>query len=157
MSPALLLIDYEEMMPRICRTMTIVQIGGVDRPKIGDTARSLGVRVAPAESPDIPVATDGKVVPGSGGMSVAPTWRDLPRHRIPIRLKTLLPSACGSNQDACWAMGEGAFEVSRVASGLSLRLDSPVHGLVEPEYNQYISEYRGHLAATRDQWVVAED
>ena len=61
------------------------------------------------------------------------------------------------NEDACWAMGEGAFEASHVATGLSLRPESPLHGLVEPEYNQHIGEYRGHLAATRDQWLVAED
>ena len=79
---------------------------------------------------------------------------DLPRHRIPVRLKALLPSASGSNQDACWAMGEGPFEPSPVATGLSLRLESGIHGLVEPENNQPISEYRGNLAATRDQWVI---
>ncbi len=141
-------------MPRICRVMTIESIDGKDRSKIGNTARTLRVRVPPADNPDIPVALDGTVSPGGGGMSVAPTWRDLPRHRIPVRLKALLPSASGSNQDACWAMGEGPFEPSPVATGLSLRLESGIHGLVEPENNQPISEYRGNLAATRDQWVI---
>ena len=51
-------------------------------------------------------------------------------------------------------MGEGPFEPSPVATGLSLRLESRIHGLVEPETNQPISEYQGNLAATRDQWVI---
>src|SRR5262245_5119252 len=91
-----------------------------DHPKIGPTARALGVRVPR----DIPVA-DGLVSPGTGGMSVAPSWRELPPWRIPRRLNHLAPGAAGNDTDACWRMGEGPFEAGVVADRLVLRPDRP--------------------------------
>ena len=51
-------------------------------------------------------------------------------------------------------MGDGPFQPSPVAAGLTLRPDSSVHGLVEPESKQHIFEYRRNLAAPRDQWTI---
>ena len=140
-------------MPRVWRVMTV----DGDRPKVGPTARTLGVRAPPSRYGDIVVEADGTVGPGRGGMSVALAWRDLPRHRIPARLQSELPSAAGSNKDACWRMGEGAFEAGPIGSGLQLRPDSPKHGVVEPSATVPVATYQADLAATRDRWVVDEE
>jgi hypothetical protein len=134
-------------MPLIYRAMT--REG--DRPKLGPTARTLGVRPR-----DIPVV-DGSVAPGTGGMSVAPSWRDLPSHRIPRRLARLAPDAAGSNDDACWRTGEGPFGPGPVAEGLALRPDKPTHGLVEPSEAMSFESYQAFLEATRDEWRIDEE
>lgn len=135
-------------MPLIYRSMT----PDGDRPKVGPTARTLGARV-PA---DIPVQ-DGHVSPGTGGMSVTPSWRDLAPHRIPRRLVHLAPSAHGSNNDFCWRMGEGPFEKGAVSEDLELRPDRPPHGSVEPSATMTLDRYQAALAATQDQWQIDED
>jgi len=139
-------------MPRIYRAMS--EQGG--KPMVGPSARSLGVRVPPLPTYDIPMEANGTVRPGTGGMSVAPTWRELPPHRIPMRLRALAQDACGNDADACWRMGEGPFEHAQVTPALNLRPDSPRHGLVEPAVVVSVAEYQADLAATRDQWVVDE-
>jgi hypothetical protein len=129
------------------------------KPKIGPTRRTLGVKARPgdgSELVDIPTDSHGIVRPNTGGMSVAPSWRDLPRHRIPARLQCLLPSACGKNEDACWRMGDGPFQDAAVASGLRLRVTSRFHGLVEPAMAVSLDQYRSDLAATQDEWVIDE-
>lgn len=83
-------------MPQIDRAMT--REG--NKPKLGSTARTLGVRVPPACFHDIPVDPDGTVAPRTGGMSVAPAWRALPLHRIPRRLRHLVPWAAGNDNTA---------------------------------------------------------
>jgi hypothetical protein len=123
-----------------------------DRPRIGATARDLGVRVPG----DIPVR-DGRVSPGTGGMSVAPAWRALPPFRIPRRLIHLAPDAAGKDEDACWRMGEGPFEEASVAESLTLRPDRPTHGVVEPSEAMPLERYQDALAATRDRWRIDED
>jgi hypothetical protein len=123
-----------------------------DRPRIGPTARSLGARV-----PGDIAARDGRVWPGTGGMSVAPAWRDLPPWRIPRRLIHLAPDAAGNHEDACWRMGEGPFEIGRVAEGLALRPDRPGHGTVEPSEATTVDRYQADLATTRDLWHIDED
>jgi hypothetical protein len=135
-------------MPLIYRSMT----RDGDHPKVGATAKTLGVRV-PGDLP----SDDGQVSPGTGGMSVAPSWRDLPPHRIPRRLLHLAPDAAGSDADACWRMGVGPFEAGAVAEGLSLRPDRPDHGLVEPSERMTLERYQAALAATRDLWQIDED
>ena len=136
-------------MPRVFRAMS--REG--DAPRVGNTARSLGVR------PGSDIATDdsGDVSPKSGGMSVAPSWRELPPHRIPRRLSHLVPGACGNNIDFCWRLGEGAFEDSPVTPLLSLRLDRPDHGLVEPTCVMPILSFQDALAETRKEWIVDEE
>ncbi len=129
------------------------------RPKIGPTRRTLGVKARPgdeSEEVDIPTDWHGIVRSNTGGMSVAPSWRDLPRHRIPARLRCLLPSACGKNEDACWRMGQGPFQHASVASGLCLRVTSRIHGLVEPAMAVSLDQYQSDLAATQNEWVIDE-
>src|SRR6516164_4279167 len=65
-------------MPLVYRAM----LADGDRPQVGQTALSLGVRVPPDENADVAVSADGMAEPRSGGMSVAPAWRMLPVHRI---------------------------------------------------------------------------
>jgi hypothetical protein len=136
-------------MPLIYRSMS--REG--DHPKVGPSARTLGVRV-----PEDILAPGGFVSPRSGGMSVAPSWRDLPPWRIPIRLIHLAPKAAGRQRDVyCWRMGEGSFMEGGVANGLTLRPDDPKHGLVEPAEVMTIDHYQTALAATRDLWCIDED
>ena len=96
------------------------------------------------------------MTPGTGGMSVAPHWRDLPRHRIPARLRQIIPAASGSNLDACFRIGDGEFASGRLAARLQLRPDSPIHGCVEPDAVEPLAQYQADLAATRDQWIIDE-
>jgi len=124
------------------------------KPIVGEGPTDLGVRV-PA---DIQPNTAGNVVPGTGGMSVAPSLADLPTHRLPKRLQTLVPDARGVDTNIVWRLGEGDFVAGAVADGLQLRLDPnrARHGFVEPASPVALEEYRAALAATRDAWVVDE-
>jgi hypothetical protein len=126
------------------------------RPLIADTARGLGIRIGGGTNTDIPVDTHGNVSPKKGGMSVAPNWRDLPLHRIPRRLKNIVPSAAGNDKDACWRMGSGPFIQDTVAAGLVLRPDRPVHGNVEPSETMPLTSYQEFIAATQELWIVDE-
>jgi hypothetical protein len=140
-------------MPLIYRVMTVDD----GRPKVANSARGLGVRVGGGPNDDIPVTVAGHVAPNSGGMSVAPTWRDLPEIRIPSRLRDKgVLFARGKDSDACWRMGEGMFLAGVVAEGLRLRPDRPDHGVVEPAIEVPLEKYATDLAATRDMWVIDE-
>jgi hypothetical protein len=142
-------------MPLIYRAM----LAAGDKPQLGNTATTLGVRVPPAANPDLPVDPQGSVRPGSGGMSVAPAWRLLPIHRIPRRLRPRFPRAAGSNQLFCWRMGEGAFAAGPVVAGLDLRPDphhAARHGFVEPSHEMKLLDYQAALAATQPHWLVDE-
>jgi hypothetical protein len=103
---------------------------------------------------DIAPTPDGRVFPETGGMSVAPTWRDLPAHRIPRRLKKLCPGAAGNDKMDCWRMGIGPFEDSPVSPDLNLRVDSGIHGGVEPSREMPLPAYQDALAQTQDQWII---
>src|SRR5437867_13116235 len=113
-------------MPLIYRSM----LREGEKPKVGGTATMLGVRVRPSKDADILVADDGTVVPNTGGMSVAPAWRSLPRHRISKRLRDKIEGATGPQNAFCWRMGSGAFVTAPVASGLVLSPESETHGTV---------------------------
>jgi hypothetical protein len=140
-------------MPQICRAMTIDS----GKPLVANTARGLGVRFGNGPNDDMPVDERGNVHPGNGGMSVSPAWRDLEHHRIPRRLKHLMPKATGSNKDACWKMGAGTFEDGLIANGLALEVDSAKHGLVGTVAIVSKETYSLALAATRDAWVIDEE
>lgn len=120
-------------------------------PEVGDSARSLGVRV-----PGDIAAPGGQVRPGTGGMSVAPSWRDLPPHRIPKRLAHLVPDAAGRGDLACWCSGDGPFLDSPLTALLHLRSDRSNHGLVEPSGTMTLEAYRAALASTRESWRIDE-
>jgi hypothetical protein len=74
-------------VPTIYRAM--LPDGGY--PKVGRSASTLGVRVPVDIEPD----GTGNVHPGPHGMSVAPSLRDLPVHRVPKRLRHLREGANG--------------------------------------------------------------
>ena len=145
-------------MPLVYRAMT----PDGDVPKVGASARALGVRVPPDPNADITPNEAGNVGPERGGMSVAPAWRDLELHRIPRRLEHIVPDATGSNKDQCWKMGEGPFSEAAVGSQLTLRPDEAVngevvHGVIGPTSVMSLQRYQTALAATRDEWTVDED
>jgi hypothetical protein len=137
-------------MPVIYRSM----LRDGDQPQVGYSAKTLGVRVPPDAKPDLPVEADGSVRPNTGGMSVAPAWRLLPRWRISRRLREKVEGAAGGLDVFCWRMGTGPFVAEPVAAGLQLRPDSESHGTVEPDRPMPLSEYQAALARTREQWVI---
>jgi hypothetical protein len=134
-------------MPLIYRGM----LRDGDHPEIGPSRKTLGAQV-PGDLSD----EEGLVKPKTGGMSVSPTWRDIPMHRMPRRLKHLAHQATGSNTYECWKMGEGPFQGGVVTEGLSLRLDKPKHGLVEPSIIMKTTEYQEYLARTCNLWIIEE-
>lgn len=141
-------------MPRFYRAMTV---DGDGRPKIGPTARTLGVRVGEGEYDDVAADENQDVHPGAGGMSVAPSWRDLETHRIPKRLQSIMPDATGSNRDACWRMGDGEFENASVTDNLALICDSLTHGELQPIRSMNVDAFQQALADTRDEWEIDEE
>jgi hypothetical protein len=106
--------------------------------------------------PDIHPDEHGNVAPQTGGMSVAPSWRQLPPWRIPKRLSALCRGASGKNEDACYKLGAGPFERGAVSESLVLRPDAPDHGLVEPAAVMTLADLRVALAATRGGWQIDE-
>jgi hypothetical protein len=142
-------------MPLIFRSM----LPDGDLPQVGPAANALGARLGPlAEGNDTPVAEDGTVQPGTGGMSVAPSVAALPDHRIPKTLALRFPRARGNKNLVVWKMGTGPFEAGEVAEGVALRLDPDApqrHGFVEPERTMTADEYQQALAATQKEWVPA--
>jgi hypothetical protein len=143
-------------MPRVYRAM----LADGDRPQVGPTALTLGVRLPPDEHADLAVTAEGMVEPRTGGMSVSPAWRLLPVHRIPRRLRDRFPRATGKNSFFLWRMGDGPFTEGPFADRLLFRPDpdKPTkHGFVEPEARVSADEYQAALAATRDQWMIDEE
>lgn len=149
------------VMPLVFRSM--LRQGSV--PLVGHSGTALGVRVPPDRHADVHPDLDGLVHPGRGGMSVAPEWRLLPPHRIPLRLQLLLPEpyAVGSGRagkDALyiWKMGNGPFVRTEIEEGLTLAPDAPDHGSIEPSAPMPIASFQTRLAATRDAWeLIPED
>jgi hypothetical protein len=139
-------------MPLIYRVM----MRDGDTPKVGPTARTLGVRVPPNPYFDILVNADGTVEPGSGGMSVSPDVQSLPKERVSPRYKSTKPNAHGHYDDDCWRMGDGPFADANISDRLVLRVDSSDHGVIEPAYRMSLDEYQQALAATQDDWVAVE-
>lgn len=137
-------------MPKIYRVMN----GADSRPTVGDGPLDLGVRVPRDIQPDV----HGDVLPNSGGMSVSPRMTALPPHRIPKRLRPLVPKATGKDFHFVWSMGEGPFVADVSAPGLRLRPDpaNSKHGFVEPEAVMPIGDYRQSLEATQAKWRVDE-
>ena len=106
---------------------------------------------------------DGTVHPMTGGMSVCPRWQDLKHHQIPRWLHNVHPfqKATGGPRCRIWSYEVAAFESTPpgscpFAEGLTLRGDSPGHGLVEPAGATQHSAYSHAIAATRAGWRVDE-
>ncbi len=140
-------------MPRIYRAM----FRDVDKPTVGPTKKTLGVQAGASRDDDVSPDANGNVVPGAGGMSVAPAWRDLPPHRIPRRLRPKCPEGAGQQQLCLLENGAGPFVNGRVHEHLQLRVDSAVHGIVEPEMVLPLERFQSALAATREEWVIDEE
>ena len=138
-------------MPRVYRSM---ERDG-NRPRIGHSARTLGVRVE-GGTIDIVVDRHGKVYPGEGGMSVAPHWRSLPPHRIPRRLRPKSNEARGSNELYCWRLGDGAFENGEITSRLFHRVTSATHGVIEPAIAMSLVNFEASVANTQQDWIIDE-
>jgi hypothetical protein len=127
------------------------------KPLVANSARGLGARIGDVPPNDITIDEAGNVHPNAGGMSVAPSWRDLEVHRIPKRLKHIVPDARGSNADACWRLGTGSFDNSPVSALLAMRKENEVHGFVEPAHLMAANSYVAALTETRDQWAIDEE
>ena len=127
-------------MPRVVRVMRKDPDG---LPMVSQT--SLGVR----PGFDVDLDAQNNVLVNGKGMSVAPNWRDINRHRIPKRLRPLLLGAGGSNNTYCFRMGEGAFVRGAFAEGLALEPDSATHGNVTPTQVGPLASYEASLTATR--------
>jgi hypothetical protein len=121
-------------------------------PRLGRTALDLGVRYPG----DVEVGENGDVGPNGGGMSVSPSWRLLPSHRIPRRLRDQVGKARGPDEAACFRFGDGPFEVGGFADGLVLTPDSPRHAVVEPASPMPLANFEAALAATRADWIIDE-
>ena len=107
-------------------------------PRLGETARSLGVRLGT----DIAVSPGGLVVPGAGGMSVAPkTPMNLPVHRRPRLL-------LGTGRDPVWGIHESAL-----GSLLIFHQDSPTHGNIEPALPMPFDNFQKAISELRQNWL----
>jgi hypothetical protein len=150
-----------ELAPKVYRVMSPDDTG---QPVVGRSARALGVRVGTPgaggpDEVDIAIQPDGTVKSGAGGMSVAPRWQDLPRHRIPKRLNPRLdvPKARGKDEDICWRVGTGAFVSNAFGPSLWLDVDGPKHGTIQPDRTTTLADYEAAVSATRGEWVNGED
>ena len=126
----------------IFRAMCVAEDG---QPRVGRSARELGVRTAGAII-DLPVAADRSVEPGTGGMSVAvDDALHLPKHRRPRSLG-------GEGRDPVFAI-----ERAILPSGLAIRVDRHPHALVEPAQRCMLRGYEDALASTRPSWRKIHD
>jgi hypothetical protein len=124
-----------------------------DRPMLGTSSRTLGIRLPPSKHADISeLNEDGTIEPGKGGLSVSPGIGDLPKFLVPNRLGNVAPGAKGDDNDICWSIGTGPFASGPVNDWLTLRVDRPNHGLIEPAYRMPVTEFVAAIAATRDHW-----
>jgi hypothetical protein len=140
-------------MPLVFRAM----IREGNWPQVAPRRDALGVVPGDPPAGDIPLDSTGHVAPATGGMSVTRSWRDLPPGRIPKRLRPFAQDARGSNKFTCWYMGDGRFESSSINDDLFLRVDSPMHGLIEPADEMTLDELQNVIAATRDNWTVIDE
>lgn len=116
---------------------------GEGRPRVGATARRLGVR----SGWDIPFDDEEQVEPFTGGMSVTPNSPEgLPFFRLPAGYG-------GTGKDPLWAIDSDAL-----GDGLVYRPDdaSPeTHGFIEPSRGMRLDEFEDLLALTRNGWRLA--
>jgi hypothetical protein len=111
-----------------------------DLPVVGPTADTLGVRSPGDPYEDIPVR-EGKVRPGTGGMSVAvhhPKNLHPARRPVPLGGRSLLP----------------VFEIDSedLPEGLVARQTSSTHAQIEPTWEMELDTYESLLEATRPRW-----
>jgi hypothetical protein len=126
---------------RLYRSMTEAPDG---LPTTGPSGRLLGVRPGNAATPDVlAVNPSDLVLPGHGGMSVAPDDPlNLQRHRRPAALG-------GIGRDPVWYI-----ETDELGPDLEFRQDRPGHGLIEPKRAMTLDEFQVALAALRPHWKL---
>lgn len=126
---------------RLYRGMTEAPDG---YPAPGPSGRLLGVRPGSGPSPDVTAVHPLDVVlPGQGGMSVAPDDPlRLPRHRRPASLG-------GTGREPVWYI-----ETEDLGADLQFRQDRPDHGLIEPKRRLTLQEFQDALAGTRRRWKL---
>jgi hypothetical protein len=126
-----------------------------EHPEIGSRFGRLGVRAT-----DVPVDAQNNVHPGTGGMSVSRSLRELRPDIIPTRLRKDLglSDARGGDRLRVWRLGTGDFAAAPVSAELALRPDrlGASHGNVEPGRSMPKDTYETALAATRDAWEIDE-
>jgi hypothetical protein len=130
-------------MAILYRAMTLDPTDGL--PTVGPSARKLGIRgLEQAPNEDVPVESpDDIILPGTGGMSVAPTDPlNLDRRRRPAALG-------GTGKDPVWVIDEAAL-----GSDIQFRQDTDRHGVVEPIRPMTRAEFEQALAATRRTWTL---
>lgn len=116
-------------------------------PSVARSARALGIRTALEFSnggePDVTVTADDDIIlPGTGGMSVAPVDPvNLPPFRRP-------PLFGGKGKDPVWEI-----DAAELGPELQFRQDRPKHGLIEPARPMTLKEFESALAATRPRWT----
>jgi hypothetical protein len=113
-------------------------------PVVGPGGRLLGVRPGNDPTPDVlAVAPNDTLLPGQGGMSVAPDDPlHLPSHRRPASLG-------GAGRDPVWYI-----ESDDLGPDLAFRQDRPGHGLIEPKHLLTLQAFGNALAATRHGWKL---
>lgn len=87
---------------------------------------------------------------------MAPSLVALPVWRVPERLGHVVEGASGPDSDRVWVLGEGAFLAGPFSQGLSLRVTSTTHGVVEPDEQRPFRQYEAYLAQTASRWKVGE-
>lgn len=127
------------------RTMTPDEVG---RPRLGNTSRTLGVRVPQDIVPD----GDGYVQPGAGGLSVAPDsmW-NLPHHRRP---RSLGRGSTGPGVDRVYSVTSPRLS----DCSLQVRPDpiaQDIHAFVEPSERTLLEDFRRCLERTKPYWEQA--
>jgi hypothetical protein len=114
------------------------------KPKIGNSARLLGVRIPPDPKPDITPDAKGNVHPPttkvSQGMSTAPSPDLLPPFRKPAAFGGTVTSA----NFKLWLI-----EASDLGPDLEILQDSSTHIAVGPARTMTLAEFQPALAATQ--------
>lgn len=125
-------------------------------PIVGDAANKLGVRFPPVAPADVDLCpATGKVLANRKGMSIAPDWRNLPVHRIPVRLQPRFPAAVGSNRYRCYRLREFEFVDCSISQLLVLFVGQG-HGVICPRVDMPADQLRVALSETRAEWEVDE-
>lgn len=129
-----------------------------NRPVVGSNSKELGVRVPPNPNADVDLDDSGRVILNGKGMSVAENWRHLPPHLIPMRLRSELPGAAGSDRLSCFIHGSGPFKEGPINDRLALVLKAHDMraGNVVPSRLDELQSFQDELAATRSEWSIEE-
>ena len=150
-------MEKDRLKPLIFRVIRKAEDG---LPVVGGASDKLGVRLTDAASPskaiDLSVTSCGQVEPGTGGMSVSPSLKQLPRFLVPRRLSHIVHGAAGHSHNHCWKMGQAEFAATMISDDLDLRPDRPGHGLVEPARTMSAEAFQKALADTRHFWLIDE-